>query len=210
MFLTKCSKESTTYSFIYRSLSGRDISIAKGAFNTNTNMATMLSIYCNMSRSFVCTQSDTFASFVHVLSCVMYRSISGRIQSLPKNIFATLTNLLTLDMGSTGLTYLDEDLISSNTDLFYLRLENNELYTIPPNFFRNNDKLHTITLDDNDIHKLNYDVFKPLRSLESIHLQRNKNLEMYCDYHFTNKSIFPGLEAMYAMYIYILTIITDF
>ena len=105
---------------------------------------------------------------------------------------------MVLDLGSTGIgvSPLPEKLIWHNKHLLILRMENNDIQTIPPHFFKFSQNLESVLLDDNNINALHHDIFKPLKSLTDIHLQHNHQFEMYCDYHFTNKSVFPHLQRL--------------
>lgn len=52
-------------------------------------------------------------------------------------------------------------------------------------------------LGRNEIQSLRSDTFHGLVSLRDIHLQRNAKWEMYCDYDFGDRSLFPNLKSLY-------------
>lgn len=55
-------------------------------------------------------------------------------------------------------------------------------------------------LNKNNFHFFHQHLFHPLPALTDIHMEGNVRLEMYCDYDWSNHTLFPNLRSMYVLY----------
>ena len=95
------------------------------------------------------------------------------METLPPNIFAGLTNLLTLDLSSNDFNTLSVIIFSELTSLETLRLNDNDLETLPTNIFSKLTSLETLLLNDNDLVTLPMNIFASFTNLQTLDMENN-------------------------------------
>lgn len=99
----------------------------------------------------------------------------NKINSIPANSFAGLSNLTYFDLSKNDIAVIDADITSSlNTQLQHLSLRDNKITRISSDTFADLTGLIYLDLSDNPLEDLTDDVFRGLNSLEELFLDNNE------------------------------------
>lgn len=93
--------------------------------------------------------------------------------TLPAGFLLPLTNVLTIDFQSCGLTTLEAGAFSGLTSLETLDMSKNDLDTFPKGLFNMTENLLTLDLSDNSMTAVSGDAFADLVSLQTLDMSDN-------------------------------------
>lgn len=96
------------------------------------------------------------------------------IQSLPRNLFASLRSLKYLYLNSIDVPQIDSKLLKNNKNLIHFDYTNNKLHSIDPGTFDFLTNLQDLYLQNNELNSLPENVFKFNKKLIKLFLHDNK------------------------------------
>ena len=97
-----------------------------------------------------------------------------KIESLPKDMFAQLKNLLELDLSFNRLKKIEQGTFNYMASLRELKLGNNQLEAIPHGLFAFMEELQVLSLENNKLAKIDSTNFTSFKKLIELYLNKNK------------------------------------
>ncbi|XP_053567845.1 platelet glycoprotein V-like [Bombina bombina] len=112
-----------------------------------------------------------FSNFSNLQLLVLTRN--KKLQSLPKDAFSGLGNILELALHSNNLSTLDKDVFQNLHKINIISLYNNNLNSLPGSIFHNLTNLEYVYLNNSNLQTLPGNFFKPLPILKMVRLDGN-------------------------------------
>lgn len=101
----------------------------------------------------------------------------NKIDTLPVTLFFPLTSLQSLSLEDNHLLNFDADTFAHLHRLMALNLGKNPLWLLPEHLLSNNNTLFILTISHTRLRRLRLSVLQNLRSLQSLHLTDNVELQ---------------------------------
>lgn len=127
-------------------------------------------------------------SFADIGNITALEIISSKVH-LPMNLFHTLRELESLDLGSNNMDNLDAGVFRNQTKLRSLNLWSNNLQNLTRETFSGATSVAELDISSNNIERLQPDVFEHLTNMTNIHLSGNRFAELPVGLFAANKKL---------------------
>ncbi|XP_066588676.1 protein toll-like [Prorops nasuta] len=144
-----------------------------------------LSLYGNNFTSF---PQDLFR-YNKKLKTINLNNNKRNLTTLPKLLFANLTELKIVRLRKNGLRELPEDLFWGCVSLSNISIEKNYLITLPERIFRDTRQLYILDISFNDIETLPDFLFSNANQLTKLNLSKNRITTI-------SRNLFAGLNSL--------------